>query len=64
MNTNIIKFSTPFFSAILLLMLTLFSCTKDEVVYEQTRLFRPVLNGDLKAEGNKIIINLLYDNEH
>lgn len=33
-------------------------CEKEEQIYEQTRLFRPVLNEDLYAEGNIIIVNL------
>lgn len=34
-----------------------FACKEDEV-YPETRLFRPVLNKDLKAEGNSIIVNM------
>ncbi|MCB0647685.1 MAG: DUF4957 domain-containing protein [Saprospiraceae bacterium] len=33
-------------------------CEKEEQIYEKTRLFRPVLNEDLTAEGNVIIVNL------
>lgn len=36
----------------------LVSCEKDEEVYEETRLFRPVLSEDLYAELNTIIVNL------
>ena len=34
------------------------SCSKDDIVYEQTRLFRPALNTDLTAKGNTILVNL------
>jgi len=34
------------------------SCKKDEPIYEQTRLFRPVLNQPLSAQGNAIIVNM------
>lgn len=37
--------------------MTFVACEK-EVIYEKTRLFRPVLNEELKAEGNVIIVNL------
>lgn len=34
------------------------SCSKDDKVYEQTRLFRPVLNSELKSKLNTIIVDL------
>src|SRR5690349_9126015 len=44
------------------LMVTLFtiffSACKEDEVYPETRLFRPVLNEDLSASGNSIIINM------
>ncbi|MEH6704108.1 MAG: DUF5123 domain-containing protein [Galbibacter orientalis] len=44
----------------LLLCITLFNaCDKDDdKSFEQTRLFRPVLNEDLFSEGNTIIVNM------
>ncbi|MCB9308569.1 MAG: DUF4957 domain-containing protein [Lewinellaceae bacterium] len=42
----------------LLFFAVLFSCSKDDIVYEQTRLFRPALNTDLTAKGNTILVNL------
>lgn len=43
----------------LCLTVTLFNaCNEDDVTFEKTRLFRPVLNEDLFAEGNKIIVNM------
>lgn len=35
-----------------------FSCTKDEEVFPRTRLFQPVLNEDLMAINNTIVVNL------
>lgn len=57
MKANI-KYSI--FTMLLLSVVSIFisSCNKDEIVYEETRLFRPVLNDELKAELNTIIINL------
>ncbi|GAB3235119.1 DUF5123 domain-containing protein [Algoriphagus aestuariicola] len=34
------------------------ACKEDEMVYEQTRLFRPVLNEELFSEANTIIVNM------
>ncbi len=34
------------------------ACKEEETIYEQTRLFRPVLNEDLFSEGNSIIVNM------
>lgn len=43
----------------LLLLALLAGCTKDdEQVFEETRLFRPVLNEPMMAVGNTIIINI------
>lgn len=43
----------------LLGVLLLAACTKDdEQMFERTRLFRPVLNEPLMAEGNTIIVNM------
>lgn len=48
----------PLFFALLILAV-LAGCTKDdEQFFERTRLFRPVLNEPLLAEGNSIIVNL------
>lgn len=48
--------------AITLLLLAglfvVFSCTKDEEVFPRTRLFQPVLNEDLMAVNNTIVVNL------
>ena len=52
LNAIKITFST------LILVGILSSCSKDEPVYEKTRLFRPVQNADLKATANVIIVNL------
>ena len=38
-------------------LLIIYGC-EDEEVYPETRLFRPVLNEDLRAEGNSIVINM------
>lgn len=35
-----------------------FSCKDDEEIFPETRLFRPVLNEDLKAEGNSVIVHV------
>ena len=43
---------------VLLGIIILSSCTEDEEVFGRTRLFRPVLNEDLYAEGNEIIVNM------
>jgi hypothetical protein len=34
------------------------SCKEDDEAFPETRLFRPVLNDDLKSEGNSIIVNM------
>lgn len=34
------------------------SCKDEDEVFPETRLFRPVLNEDLSAEGNAIIVNM------
>lgn len=34
------------------------ACKEDEMIYEQTRLFRPVLNEELFSEANTIIVNM------
>lgn len=34
------------------------ACKEDETIYEQTRLFRPVLNEELYSEANTIIVNM------
>ena len=57
MNTIKLKYR-PFFFA-LLGLLVLVGCDKDEeMFFEKTRLFRPVLNEPLMAEGNSIIVNM------
>lgn len=49
---------TPFsFLVVLVALLVVTACEKEEI-YEQTRLFRPVLNESLRAELNTIIINM------
>lgn len=57
MQFNIFKISRA-----LLIMLTVFtviiSACKKEEIYEKTRLFRPVLNEELTAELNTIIVNM------
>jgi len=45
-------------AALTLATVVFFSACKDDEVYPETRLFRPVLNKDLKAEGNSIIVNM------
>ncbi len=51
-------FSTPYFAGILSALLIL-ACNKDDENYEQTRLFRPVLNGTgMTVENNVITLNL------
>ncbi len=43
----------------LLALLVIVSCDdEDEMMFERTRLFRPVLNEPLMAEGNTIIVNM------
>lgn len=42
----------------LVTLLTLLMSCEEEMVYEETRLFRPVLNENLKAVDNTIIVNL------
>ncbi len=46
-------------SLVILLMavVAVTACKEDEEMFEQTRLFRPVLNEDLYSEGNTIIVN-------
>jgi hypothetical protein len=52
------KYKYPLLLALLGLLI-LAACTKDdEQMFERTRLFRPVLNEPLMAEGNIIIVNL------
>ena len=34
------------------------ACKEEETIYEQTRLFRPVLNEELTSEANTIIVNM------
>jgi hypothetical protein len=35
-----------------------FGCKDDEDLFQETRLFRPVLNEDLRAEGNSILVDM------
>ena len=42
---------------LILIATMIISCEKD-VTYEQTRLFRPVLNVPLSSQGNTIIVNI------
>lgn len=39
-------------------LLGITACKEDETIYEQTRLFRPVLNEELYSEANTIIVNM------
>lgn len=57
MKNNKINIKSTLFMLILGIM-TFYACKEDEEVFEKTRLFRPVLNEDLYAEGNTIIVNL------
>ncbi|MEB2777787.1 DUF5123 domain-containing protein [Algoriphagus sp. D3-2-R+10] len=43
---------------LLLAFLALSACKEEEEMFEQTRLFRPVLNEDLYSEGNTIIVDM------
>ncbi|WP_025864905.1 DUF5123 domain-containing protein [Prolixibacter bellariivorans] len=59
MKKNIIhtiSIQTILFLCVVTVMVS--SCTKDEPIYEQTRLFRPVLNQPLSAQGNAIVVNM------
>lgn len=56
MKKNKLNIRAAFFFLISLSGL-FFSCKEDEIAPE-TRLFRPVLSSDLKAEGNAIIVNM------
>ena len=38
--------------------LLLFCCKEEDEIFPETRLFRPVLSEDLRAEGNSIIVNM------
>ncbi|WP_425635814.1 DUF4957 domain-containing protein [Algoriphagus yeomjeoni] len=42
---------------LLMAVLAVSACKEDEEMFEETRLFRPVLNEDLYSEGNTIIVN-------
>lgn len=42
---------------LLTVVIALSACKEDEEMFEETRLFRPVLNEDLFSEGNTIIVN-------
>jgi hypothetical protein len=57
MKMNKLNIRTTIFAAIAGLAL-FFSCKDDEDIFPKTRLFRPVLSTDLKAEGNTIIVNM------
>lgn len=49
------------FSRILLLLvgvMMIFSCSENEDLYPETRLFRPVLNSNLTAQDNSIIVDM------
>ncbi|MCB0629076.1 MAG: DUF5123 domain-containing protein [Saprospiraceae bacterium] len=55
---KLLKYKYPLLFALLGLLI-LAACTKDdEQMFERTRLFRPVLNEPLMAEGNTIIVNM------
>ncbi|TRZ43698.1 DUF5123 domain-containing protein [Robertkochia solimangrovi] len=56
-NKSIFNLRSLFFVGIS--MLLLYACNNDDdQTYEQTRLFRPVLNEDLYSVGNTIIVNM------
>ncbi len=56
---NIILQNLKLFTFLLLGVLAFIGCEKDEATSEeQVRMFRPVLNEDLFAEGNHIIVNM------
>lgn len=56
---KISKLNIPSLLGLLLLgVLGLTSCKEEETIYEQTRLFRPVLNEELFSEANTIIVNM------
>ncbi len=57
MQFNSLTIKNALFLLVAGTMLALGACEKDPV-YEKTRLFRPVLNEDLRAEGNAIIVNM------
>lgn len=42
---------------LLMAVVVVSACKQEEEMFEQTRLFRPVLNEDLYSEGNTIIVN-------
>ncbi len=42
---------------LLMAVVAVSACKEEEEMFEQTRLFRPVLNEDLYSEGNTIIVN-------
>lgn len=39
-------------------ILTFYACTEEEEIFEETRLFRPVLNEELFSIGNSIIVDM------
>lgn len=57
MQFNSLTINKTLFLLITGVALLLGACEKDPV-YEKTRLFRPVLNQELMAEGNAIIVNM------
>ncbi|MCB0531115.1 MAG: DUF4957 domain-containing protein [Lewinellaceae bacterium] len=57
MQFNSLTINKTLFLLITGVALLLGACEKD-TVYEKTRLFRPVLNQELMAEGNAIIVNM------
>ena len=57
MKTSSINIKTLLF-VFLSCFLCVLSCKDEEEVFPETRLFRPVLNEDLSAEGNSIIVNM------
>lgn len=52
-----LKFNSLLFLAIVGVF-SFTACQEDEEVFEQTRLFRPVLNEELFSEANEIIVNM------
>ena len=54
LNINIKTILFIFFACCIFVM----SCKDEEEVFPETRLFQPVLNEDLSAEGNSIIVNM------
>lgn len=55
-TSNIFNIKTVLFLCLSVIMFN--ACDKDDETYEKTRLFRPVLNAPLLAEGNTIILNM------